>query len=146
MPSNVVKILQTIASSPSFDLCLSTLQQPLALYKGPIVISVFIYKDKNVHGKYLSFATLGSYVACLGAKVFKFPWRERETKTGLCSSSDSLQKKSWGCEKALLGKIIFPFVIMIFWTVLSTLFRLSLYQGDKTIFFLQKVLFHIITQ
>ena len=34
-----------------------------------------------------------SYVACLGAKIFKFLWRVTfgaETKTGLCSSSDSL--------------------------------------------------------
>ena len=43
----------------------------LALYKGPIVINVF-YKKKYAYGKYLSFATLGSYVACLGTKVFKF--------------------------------------------------------------------------
>ena len=29
---------------------------------------------KNAYVKYLSFATLGSYVSCLGAKVFKFLW------------------------------------------------------------------------
>ena len=29
----------------------------------------------NVYGKYLSYATPKGYVACLGAQVFKFPWR-----------------------------------------------------------------------
>ena len=33
----------------------------------------FIKKD--AYGKYLSYATLGGYVPCLGAEVFKFPWR-----------------------------------------------------------------------
>ena len=28
-----------------------------------------------MYGKYLTFATLGSYVICLGAKVFEFLWR-----------------------------------------------------------------------
>ena len=66
MLNNLIKIIHKIASFPTFGLSLST------LYRGPIIIKIF-YK-KNVHGKYLSFATLGSYVACLGAKVFKFFW------------------------------------------------------------------------
>ena len=52
-----------------------------------------------MYDKYISLATRGSYVACLGANVFKFLWRvifggfsaeDEQTKTGLCSSSDSL--------------------------------------------------------
>ena len=49
------------------------LQHPLAHYQGPIVRNVFYKKD--AYGKYLLFATLGSYVAWLVAKVFKFQWR-----------------------------------------------------------------------
>ena len=36
----------------------------------PIFINVFFKKE--AYGKYLSFGTLESYVACLGAKLFKF--------------------------------------------------------------------------
>ena len=82
MLSNVVKIIQKTALTPTFGLCLSTLklrfpppqlQRSLALYQGPIFISWFYTKDG--YDKYLSFATLGNYVTCLGAKIFKFPWR-----------------------------------------------------------------------
>ena len=41
---------------------------------GPFGLIVF-YKKKDACGKYLLFATLGSYVACFGARVFKFLWR-----------------------------------------------------------------------
>ena len=33
-----------------------------------------LYK-KKAYGKYISYATPRGYVACLGAQVFKFPWR-----------------------------------------------------------------------
>ena len=80
MLSDFVRNVQQIALTTTFDLCLSTLklcfpppqlQRPLALYQGRIVKNVLYEKD--AYGKYLSFATLGSYVACLGAKVFKLP-------------------------------------------------------------------------
>ena len=41
------------------------------IFSTNIFIKVFYKKD--VYGKYLSFATLGSHVVCLEAKVFKFP-------------------------------------------------------------------------
>ena len=44
---------------------ISQLQRPLALYQEPILKSVFYRND----------STLGSYLACLGAEVFKFLWR-----------------------------------------------------------------------
>ena len=43
--------------------------QPLT--KGQLLEMYLIQKD--MYGTYLSFATMGSYVAWLGAKVFKFP-------------------------------------------------------------------------
>ena len=36
---------------------------------------MFFFINKGVYGKYLLFATLGSYVACSGVKVFKLPGR-----------------------------------------------------------------------
>ena len=77
-----------------------TLLQPnLALYQGQMNKNLFIFKDTLC--KYLLFATLGSYLACLESKVdiqgskkgnfwgiFGGGWTE--TKNGLCSSSDSL--------------------------------------------------------
>ena len=37
-----------------------------------LFLKCLVFYKKNVYGKYLSFATLGSYVACLGAQVFQF--------------------------------------------------------------------------
>ena len=79
-----VRIIQKIESTPTFGLCLSTLKlcfpppqtsTPSRPLPGAIFFYKCIYFFKDVYGKYLSFATLGSYVACLGAKVFKFLWR-----------------------------------------------------------------------
>ena len=79
--SNVVRIIQKISLTKTFSSCMSTLKlwflpqlwRPLALNQGPIVINVFYQKD--VYSKYLSFANMRRYVACLGAMVFKFLWR-----------------------------------------------------------------------
>ena len=73
MLSNVVKIIQKTALTPTFGLCLSTLklQRSLALYQGPIVRNEFY--TKGGYDKYLSFETLGNYVPCMGVKIFKFP-------------------------------------------------------------------------
>ena len=57
---------ETLTSSPP------QLQRPQALYQGPIFINVLY--TKYLYRKYIEFATLGSYVACKGAKVFKFSW------------------------------------------------------------------------
>ena len=67
--------LVKIASTPTIGLCWSRLkfwfspqlQCPLALYHGSICINVF-YKE-DAYGKYLSFASQGSYIACSGANV-----------------------------------------------------------------------------
>ena len=86
----------------------------------------FIKKD--AYGKYLSFATLGSYVAWLVAKVFKFPWRvifsgfsaEGEQRPKLVSAHSQISlwfEKSVMMWNSTFCKIIFRFVIVIFRTV-----------------------------
>ena len=86
----------------------------------------FIKKD--AYGKYLSFATLASYIACFGAKVFKFPWRvifggfwaDDEQRPKLVSAHPQILlwlEKSVMMWNSNFCKIIFPFVIVIFWTV-----------------------------
>ena len=111
------------------------LQCPLALYQRHIFIYVF-FLLKDGYGKYFSFATLGSCVACLGAKVFKIPLRAILADFQRRMSRDqnwSLlivwfpcdPKNAWWCGIALLVKIICPLVIAIFWTVSSTWFITS---------------------
>ena len=81
-----------------------------------------------MYDKYLSFATLGSYVACLGAKVFKFLWRvifggfsaEDEQRPKLVSAHPQIPlwfEKSVMMWNSTFCKIIFSFVIVIFQTV-----------------------------
>ena len=79
MLSNIVRIIHKNCIDPNFWFVFdhttqcwlfTQLQRPLALYQGPIVRNVF--SKKVAYGKYLLFATLGSYVAWLVAKVFKF--------------------------------------------------------------------------
>ena len=50
---------------------MSQLKRSLALYKEMIFKSLF--KKKYVHGKYLSYAKLGRYVAYLGTEALRFP-------------------------------------------------------------------------
>ena len=80
MLNNYARIIQKIASTKTLGLCLCILkncsphpqlQRPLAPYQVPIVKNVIYRQD--AYGNYLSFATLESYVACVGAKVFMFP-------------------------------------------------------------------------
>ena len=50
---------------------MSQLQCSLALYKEVFFIGVF--NEKDAYGIYLSYATLGSNVACLETEVFNRP-------------------------------------------------------------------------
>ena len=119
------QLLVCVSAHWNFFSSFTQLQRPIALYQGNIKCILW---EENVYGKYISFATLGSYVACLGAKVFKFPWSVSfggfscggwaETKTGLCSSSDSLViRKCVTGWNLTFCKISWHFVIVIFQTV-----------------------------
>ena len=110
---------ETLISPPQLQRC-------LALYQGPNFINVFYKKD--AYGKYLSFATMGSYVECLGAMAFKFLWRvifggfsaEDEQRPKLVSAHPQIPlwlEKSVMMWNSTFCKICFPFVIVIFRTV-----------------------------
>ena len=82
----------------------------------------------NAYGKYLLFATLGSYVAWLVARVFKFPWRVILADFWRRMSRDQnwslliLRFPLWFEKSVMMWnrtfcKHIFPFVMVIFWTV-----------------------------
>ena len=81
----------------------------------------------DVYGKYLSFATLGSYVACLGATIFKFLWRvicgrflaEDEQRPKLVSAHKIPMwfENSVMMWNSTFCKMIFPFVLVIFRTM-----------------------------
>ena len=95
-----------------------------------------------MYGKYLQFTTLGSYVACLGPKVFKFRYR---VFFGGFSAKDDQRPKlvstypqiPFGYEKcgmmgnSIFCKIMFSFVIVIFPTMSSNQFGISPYHREK---------------
>ena len=119
------KLLVCVWAHWNFDFT-PQLQHPLAHYQGPIVRNVFYKKD--AYGKYLLFATLGSYVAWLVAKVFKFLWRvifggfsaEDEQRPKLVSAHPQIPlwfEKSVMMWNSTFCKLFFPFFIVIFWTV-----------------------------
>ena len=142
MLSNVVRIIQKIALTPTFGLCLST--QKLWFYFPTSTPSSLLQRAN------LSFATLESYIACLGAKVFKFPSRLifgggwTETKTGSSSDSLVIRKMHDGVEKHLLFKVFLYYIIVIFQTVLPRIFFL---HNFLLLQFITKyfTLFHIVT-
>ena len=78
-----------------------------------------------MYGIYHSFATLGSYVMglryssfCEGNFLADFGRGWAETKSGLCSSSDSLViRRSVMMWNSTFCKITFPFLLVIFLTV-----------------------------
>ena len=81
MLSNVMRIIQKIAPTSTLTLgwahwsfgWISKLWLLLAIYQGQF--SKYYFIKKKAYGKYLPYATLGGYVLCLGAEVFKFPCR-----------------------------------------------------------------------
>ena len=110
------KLLVCVWAHWNFDFT-PELQHPLAHYQGPIVRNVFYKKD--AYGKYLLFATLGSYVAWLVTKVFKFPWRvifggfsvEVEQRPKLVSAHPQIPlwyENAWWCGIALFVTWFFP--------------------------------------
>ena len=136
MLSNVVRIIQQIASKTTLCLCLGTLKlwfnfststqcSPLLRTKN----ICFIIKKAFV--KYLSYATLGANIACFGNEVFMFLWRvifgrflaEDEQKPKLVSARPQI---SLWCEKCVTirnstnSKIFLHYVIVIFQTVSPT--------------------------
>ena len=83
---------------------------------------------KDVYGKYLSFASLGSYVAWLRVNIFRFPWRvifvgfsaEDEQRPKLVSAHPQIPllfEKSVMMLNSAFCKKKMPFVIVIFQTV-----------------------------
>ena len=103
-----------------------------------------------MYGKYLLFANLGSYVACLD-KVFKFLWRvvlggfsvDDEQRPKLVSAHPQIPLRYEKCVmmwNSTFCKTVFPFFIVIFQTMLSTRFGISPYHAEKLFgfFFLQK--------
>ena len=121
------------------------------IYQVPIFKTLFYKKD--AYGKYLPYATLGAYVPCLGAEVFKFPWRlifggfsaADEQKPKLVSAHPQIPfwlQKSVMMWNSTFCTIICHFVIVIFRTVSRGQFVISIWHS---IFFIQKLLFHIVT-
>ena len=88
---------------------------------------MYMFMYKYMYCKYLSFATLKRYVACLWAKVFKFPWRVRfggflaevEQRAKLVSAHPQIPLWLEKSAMMLNGKFCFKFffVIVIFKTV-----------------------------
>ena len=81
MLSNVVRIIQKTALTKTLSFCLTALVLwfyfPTSVPSTPLPWANFqkCIFEKDACGKYLSYATPGDYVACLGTEVFKFPWR-----------------------------------------------------------------------
>ena len=136
MLSNVMSIIQKIAPTSTLTLgwahwSFGLIYKPkllLDIYQGTIFKTLFYINKKSAYGKYIPYATLGGYVSCLGAEVFKFPWRlffggflaEDEQKPKLVSAHPQiplwLQKfvMMWN---STFCTIICHFVIVIFRTV-----------------------------
>ena len=137
MLSNVMRFIQKIAPTTTLTLgwaywsfgLISKLCLLLAIYQGPIFKKIFYKKD--AYGKYLSYATLGGYVPCLGAEVFKFPWGlifgrfsvEDEKKPKLVSAHPQIPLMMWN---STFCTIICHFVIVIFQTLSRGQFVISL--------------------
>ena len=149
MLSNVVRIIQKISSTLSFGWCLKLWLFTSTSTPSSPVQRANCYKDAN--GKNLLFATLGSYVALLGAKVFKFPWwvtlAEDEQRLKLVSAHHP-QIHLW-YEKCVMmwnstfGKIIFSLCYSdISNCFVNTVWHITMPWGKSI---LQKLLFHIIT-